>query len=1037
MMKKLMKRSLVLTLALTMLLQPAALTASAEGSETAVSYNAVIMNVKGGASAIATMTFDDGVHATNSRLKPLMEEYGLKASLMAVPSRIQGIPPYSSGYSSVSELNALTEQGKYFDICSHSYSHLYMHDDGTHAANNTEQNIAKEILGSKTYIEDNFPWQDCIGFAVPGGKYSTDAMAALMQYFYSSRTGNSNASVSAMQSLDPADTADAGGWYALRNLWLKDANVNNIVAYLDHCVANGGWFVTGCHNVVLTAAELGTNNNDITVDALRTILAKMQEYQNSGKLWVATMTEATKYLREVQNSTVSQYMTEYGMCVEVKMAEKTARGQALPTDVFDMPLTVRVEIPEGWENVRFTQNGTDTVVNSFKINNKTYAYAEVAPNSGRVYITNADEDIPSVRVDATLTPAKGGATSIATMTFDDGLVGTANKLNELCAKYDAKASLMLITDRINDSNAAMWREIFAKGYLSAESHSSNHNYIVNPGHANYSAANNTPEAIYEEIAGSYADLKRYFPAQDVLTFGIPYSSYVKEAMDCLRENFYAVRGGNCAISYPSVQGKMQSLDPTFGTELGSWYNPVGVRMMPEKHESYPTITNDTLAAYLDKCVSEGGWFLSAAHGIVEGENMDITVENLSLLLAKMQHYQNQGKLWVATYSEATKYIRERQSSTVTAYERLGNIFVDLSMAENTADGLPLPADVFNMPLTVKVRVPDTYGRIEYTQAGKTYTTYCKNEGGIRYAYIDLVPNGGTASITNVGDPTEYVKNLGMKQSVDAEQSLTYNIYIPTDSKVTAVYNGIKALEGEQLDNGMTKYSVGDIQITQINTTFKFRLTFEEETGYADYEFEHSVISYFEALVESESATAKDKQIAYDFLVYARACVKRFRPGETTVSVDAIISALESIGVTATVPGATTSDLGNLTEVLNGAALTLNEKPYYVFYVNEGFTGRITFSYGDPASPTSTTFEVINGYYHCKHYVIYEVENVYDLAEDIRITVEEKSGATYNAVAEGSYSLGAFVEGVSGDNGAPEYATALYAYVLSAREYNNK
>ena len=31
------------------------------------------------------------------------------------------------------------------------------------------------------------------------------------------------------------------------------------------------------------------------------------------------------------------------------------------------------------------------------------------------------------------------------------------------------------------------------------------------------------------------------------------------------------------------------------------------------------------------------------------------------------YYQNQGKLWVATYSEATKYIRERQSSAVTAY----------------------------------------------------------------------------------------------------------------------------------------------------------------------------------------------------------------------------------------------------------------------------------------------------------------------------------------------------------------------------------
>ena len=89
------------------------------------------------------------------------------------------------------------------------------------------------------------------------------------------------------------------------------------------------------------------------------------------------------------------------------------------------------------------------------------------------------------------------------------------------------------------------------------------------------------------------------------------------------------------------------------------------------------------------------------------------------------------------------------------------------------------------------------------------TADCKAENGSRFAYIDLVPNGGTASITNVGDPTEYVESLGMKQSVAAAESLTYNLYIPTDSHVEKVYNGLNLLTGEVMDNGMTKYSVGD------------------------------------------------------------------------------------------------------------------------------------------------------------------------------------------------------------------------------------
>ena len=42
-------------------------------------FNAEIMNVKGGASAIVTMTFDDGTLGTASTLLTIMQEYDFKA----------------------------------------------------------------------------------------------------------------------------------------------------------------------------------------------------------------------------------------------------------------------------------------------------------------------------------------------------------------------------------------------------------------------------------------------------------------------------------------------------------------------------------------------------------------------------------------------------------------------------------------------------------------------------------------------------------------------------------------------------------------------------------------------------------------------------------------------------------------------------------------------------------------------------------------------------------------------------------------------
>ena len=49
---------------------------------------AEIMNVKGGARAIATMTFDDGHPRTSIKLNELLPRYGCRASLMLYTYKI-------------------------------------------------------------------------------------------------------------------------------------------------------------------------------------------------------------------------------------------------------------------------------------------------------------------------------------------------------------------------------------------------------------------------------------------------------------------------------------------------------------------------------------------------------------------------------------------------------------------------------------------------------------------------------------------------------------------------------------------------------------------------------------------------------------------------------------------------------------------------------------------------------------------------------------------------------------------------------------
>ena len=1014
---RILKKFFVLFVVITMLLQSFAFASLAADENDGIveEFNAEIMNVKGGASAIVTMTFDDGTLGTASTLLPIMQEYDFKASMMVVPARIES----GGSYANYDQLNSLMASG-HLEVQSHSYSHIYIAPSGSPdytEGNNTPENIEQEVRGSFTYLTNMFPNVDSVSFAVPGNSYNNDAMAKVQEVYYAARF-NVAPTLSNIQSLNPGESVNAGGWYSLMNIWITDDNTGSVNSYLDACVEKGGWLITSAHEF----AE--GHNHSILPENYRKILDHVKTYRDNGDVWVASFSEATKYLREYQNSTVRQYSTSDGMFVELTMNAGTEAGKLLPAAIFDMPLTVKVEIPEGWSNVRFRQNGKETYVNSFTEGDKTYAYVDIVPGSDKVMISDGDKEIPKTELNASLTLAKGGANAIATMQFDDGLVPTANLLNQLCEEYGLQASLMLISSYLtkpNQMTAQGWEEIFSKGYLAPESHSTTHARLD---------GNSTQEEINSEIIDSYNVLNDAF-TRPVLTFAVPYSVYPAAAMETLMQTYYAARLGSCVLAESSCRDQMQTLDPEHKAATGGWYDPYMVRLQP--NTGYST-TNSVAAilGYLEKCVNNNGWFIGFTHGITPQDGNECTEAQMREIMAAMKSYQDMGMLWVANYTDATIYVRERQNSTVQAYTTYDGMYVDLTMADATPEGLALPSEIFNMPLTVKIEMPPTWGKITYQQGnGEVVTAYCQKENGVNFVLIDLVPNGGTAVIKNEGDPTEYLSTLDIQQNVSADTELSYNIYIPANTKINAVYNDNNKLIGSKMSNGYTKYTVKDINVTDVSEDIKFTFKFTTASGYSDYDFTRSVTSYFDDLVQTPEVATRDKQIAYDFLVFAKATVAKFaEAGTSTADIDAVLAKLS--GFTASSENAEPCELGTVANVLTGAAFAINEKPYYVFYIQEGFTGKVTFKYLDNKS---VEYNVVNGYYHCERYLILEIANVYELAEVLTITAEGTVGESA-ITASGAYSLADYINGLTVNGVAPEYESALYSYVISAKNYNN-
>ena len=362
---------------------------------------------------------------------------------------------------------------------------------------------------------------------------------------------------------------------------------------------------------------------------------------------------------------------------------------------------------------------------------------------------------------AEIMKVKGGASAIATMTFDDGHPRTSRKLNELLPKYNAKASLMLYCRKslANGDEIALWRDVLSEGHLSAENHSMTHDYLTsNP---NYTKPEHLTEEKYIlETRDARDRIRDAFPGQDVLAFTIPYANYVPDARRHVIATQYSALAGECVLTDPDNEGLMQSLDPSFAdpetgvTPAGCWHNVYYARLQPiysvprvDKGETkaiYPQLSMDNILGYLDRCVKDGGWFLTSCHGIYQGENQDLTEEELEMLLSRMASYGD--RLWIATYTDATKYLRERQNSTLTEREEDGITYLDLTMKRVTSDGLPLTDEIFNMPLTVRVDTAPDCEEVEYTQAGKTCIVKTRTEDGRRFAYLELVPNGGESKI---------------------------------------------------------------------------------------------------------------------------------------------------------------------------------------------------------------------------------------------------------------------------------------------------
>jgi peptidoglycan/xylan/chitin deacetylase (PgdA/CDA1 family) len=115
-------------------------------------------------------------------------------------------------------------------------------------------------------------------------------------------------------------------------------------------------------------------------------------------------------------------------------------------------------------------------------------------------------------------------------------------------------------------------------------------------------------------------------------------------------------------------------------------------------------------------------------------------------IPKLEEYFNyikgkEDKLWIATFGDATKYMREREHATVNATEKDGKISVSLNHS--------LDKTMYDLPLTLKTYVPNNWSKVSVSQGTNTKTVNLLHDEKGNYVLYQSEPNTTNAILSAI------------------------------------------------------------------------------------------------------------------------------------------------------------------------------------------------------------------------------------------------------------------------------------------------
>jgi len=134
------------------------------------------------------------------------------------------------------------------------------------------------------------------------------------------------------------------------------------------------------------------------------------------------------------------------------------------------------------------------------------------------------------------------------------------------------------------------------------------------------------------------------------------------------------------------------------------------------------------------------WLVLVFHGV---DSLGYEALNSSLLDQYFQYIQGkQDKLWVATFGDVTRYMREREAAKVSSELKNGKVIVNLAHS--------LDKTMYDLPLTLKTYVRASWKQAKITQGKHAHTLKVEKDDKGDYVTYQAEANGGQIELASVG-----------------------------------------------------------------------------------------------------------------------------------------------------------------------------------------------------------------------------------------------------------------------------------------------